>query len=162
RVVRDYDEHPLRFQPIAELRKRLRQSRELVVHRDAYGLKEPCKIGGAPAWAGGGGKGAGEGLAGTERARRPRPAGFAAPAGAARLVAVVLEDLGQRRLVLFVQEGRGVPRHVSSHAHIETNALAKRKAAIVRIDLMRRNAQIEQDAIEAHAGQLSHVREIRI
>ena len=99
-----------RDEPVAQHGQRARQAGELVVHGDANRLEEAREVGRAAARSEHGANGADQIVARRERPVLPAADDLARETGAARLVAIVLEDLRQRGLVLVVQDCRGVPR----------------------------------------------------
>src|SRR5262249_4212797 len=161
-VIGDHHERPAFRQAVAERRKRACQASKLEVHGDTNGLKEASGV----CWTATGAEhrtnSADQVVARLEQPGLAPTNDLPRQAGASRLVAVVLEDLGQRGLIVLVENAGGVSERVSAHAHIETNAWTKRKAALVCVDLARRNAEIEENAIEPGARQRGHLIQVSV
>ena len=64
------------------------------------------------------------------------------------LLAVMKEDVGQLRLGGLVDEVGGAPP-VPLHAHVERPVAAEREAALGLVELHRRHADVENDAVDA-------------
>src|SRR5581483_11660975 len=154
RVERDDGEAALRTEDLDRRRQRALERSELVVHLDAERLEHALRR--VPV--------------AEPRRRRDRVLdrldevarplerlGAAAPRDRPRdlprvaLLPEAAEDLGQLALVVLVddlarrQVGRGV------HAHVERRVGRVREAAFGSIELHRRDAEIEQDAVRVHA-----------
>ena len=70
----------------------------------------------------------------------------------APLLAVMVDDVGEHRLVGLVDEVGGA-RAVGAHAHVEGAVVAEREAALRLVELHRRDADIEHHPVDLrHAG----------
>src|SRR5690349_252942 len=143
--------HAAWLQTFTQLGKRTLQCGELVVHGNAQRLKEPGEV----------------------RWSRPRPKrsanrtdqvvadgkgpvpsapnDLASQSMGAVLVAVLAEDGCQGMLIERVEQLRGgepVGARAPVHAHVEGSVFAEGEASARIVDLVRRNAEVEQDARE--------------
>ena len=78
-------------------------------------------------------------------------------AGVARgelLLAVLVEDAAQARLVVLGEDAGGGQLGRVVHAHVERGILRVREAALDLVELHRRDAEIEEDARDRRDAQL--------
>src|SRR5271157_6030808 len=132
---------------------------ELIVDRDAEGLegsrRRMCLL--PPSRRGDAGDHPGE-LKGRDEGRRL--AVFDDGAGdAARgaLLAEMEEHIGDCRLVLVAQNVSGGPT-LASHAHVERRVETQREAALGLIELHRRDADVENDAVDRRDAEFPYDR----
>src|ERR1019366_6831390 len=158
RVVGDHREDASGNESVTQCRQRAGERLEFVVDGDAYRLEEPRELARPRPRTEDGADRADEGVAqleGTVRAPSDDLVGEARRAG---LIAVLAEDPDQVALVGEVEEiGGGTPVRVLAspcHSHVEHGALPERESAGGIVELMRRDAKVEHDAIERRAGQL--------
>jgi hypothetical protein len=150
-VIRDDRERAAGREAVAQ-RGRRAPTRELVVDGDAHGLEQRAKSDGpvrapsapriAPTRSSLVRKGASR--AANDLAREPTRA---------RLVAVLAEDADELLVARRVEQLPALgARRRATHAHVERRAFPEREAARRVVDLMRGDAKVEQDPVEAKVG----------
>ena len=166
RVIRDDDERAARREPVAQRRKRADEPWQLVVHGDAHRLKEPRELGRircaspstarmAPTRSS---------LVSNGRFARRRTISRARRAARGSSPYSLKIDVSVASSSSLRMSG-GVGRGVAAHAHVEPRARPERESAVLVVDLVRRDAEVEQNAVERHAverGQLVERRVVRL
>src|SRR5205823_3217661 len=84
---------------------------------------------------------------GDERLLRATPHDLARQTPGAPFVAEVLEDRSELALVERIEEIRR-GRSLALHSHVQWRAFTEGEAARLCVDLPRRNAEVEEDAVE--------------
>ncbi len=142
-------------QPVSKRRQRALERRELVVHGDPDRLKEPSEIRRAASGTEHRTDRADEVVARRHRARLSAANHFARQPPRVSLVAIRSKRIGQRFAVGRVEEiggGHGLRPVVSgAHAHVERSAGAKAEPSTLVVDLVRRDAQVEEHAVDRDA-----------
>ena len=155
-MVRDHRQYAAGYETVPELRQRAVQPSELVVHGDTDSLKDAREIARSGAGTERAANGSHQIVAGDERTIRAPAHDFTRQSPGAWLVRILAKDARQLELFALVQHGRGVAIRVGAHSHVERRPLAKREAAPRFVDLMRRDPEIDEDAVEAASGERRH------
>ena len=131
------------------------EPRQFIIHGDTNGLKDARKVWRAAAGAEHRADGIDEIIGGRERAALPSPHDLAGHASRARFVGVGAQQCRQIDFVDRVQQLTRVGIGIRTHPHVERRALAEREAAGEIVELMRRHAEVEENAVEALVGRQS-------
>src|SRR5687767_7885573 len=146
-MVRDDRENAPTGKAIAQNRERSLEGTELVIDGDSYSLKDPREVAGAGARTQDGPDCTDEIVARDERPIFPTPHNFSSQPARSRLVTVLKKNSGKLLLVGGVEESGGAVAAVA-HPHVERSAFTKRESARFIVDLMRRNAEVGENAVE--------------
>lgn len=160
-MVGDHGDDPVRHEPVAQHRQRPFQDAEFVVDGDAYGLKERRELGWPAPWAKHGPDRVDEIVARPECPRGTAAHDFPRQPPRLRFVGVLAENANQFVFVAFVENVRAIRVRIWSHAHVEWRARAEREASSFLVDLVRRNAEVEQDAVPRFAIELRSLVDVR-
>ena len=146
-VIRNHRHDATGSEPLAQRRKGAFQHTQLVVDGDADRLEERRELWRPAARTEHGANGVHEIIAGAQGAIGAPSHDFAGQSSGSRLIGVFAEDPDQFVLVAVVEDARRVGLGIGPHSHVERRAGPEGEAATFFVDLMRRDAEIEQDAV---------------
>lgn len=161
-MVRDDDERPAVHQAIPKHGQRALESRELVIHRDSHRLEETSEVARTSLRPQCATNRSDQIVARLERTILPPSHNFARQPKRASLVRILAEDESQFTFVRSREKLAGIPQRAYAHPHVQRRARAERESALRIVELMGRDAQVQQDAVEALILQRSETIEIRI
>ena len=160
-MIRDDGHRAAIDEAVAERRKRALERGELVVHGNPHGLKERREIGWTAARAEHRANRPDEIIARSKRLRCATVENLARqPNASASRVAVRSEDRGQLGFRGKIEDVGSRTTRAGAHAHVERCAATERKATRLVIELVRRDTQIEENAIERFVDDLRIVSDV--
>src|SRR5688500_10366379 len=151
RVVGDDDEHATGLQPVAQRRQRSLEARQLIVDRNPDPLEDPGEVARPGARAKRAANSPDEVVAGDEWAVASSTHDLASHPSGTWLVREIPQHPLELILVGFVEQVGCIHACIVAHAHVERRSLAKGKAAIGAVDLVRRDAKVDENSVEANA-----------
>jgi len=145
-VIADHRQAATRRERGAEGLEGPRESAKFVIHRDPEPLKDPGKLTRARPRAQDGANGVDQIIARRKAGALPSPHDLPRHRAGLPLVGVVPEDRHQFTLRQLVQQVRR-RRPAGAHAHVQRNTRSEAETAAIRIELPRRDTEIQKDKI---------------
>jgi hypothetical protein len=149
RVVGDDGEHAVRREPVAQHGERALERADLVVHLDPERLEYPREVPRPAARPERAADRVHQMIARRERDGLAPPYDFPRKARRAALVRVLAEELHELLVRVLVEQLGRAPGRIVAHAHVEQRPLAKGEAARLVVELVGRDAEVEEHAVEA-------------
>ena len=147
-VVTDDGEYATRRETITQTRQGALESHEFIVDGNAHRLKNARKVWRSTARSQHGADRIDEVVGGRERASFASSHDLAGQPRRPWFVSIRPQECRQVDLIDGVEQFVGAETGVGAHAHVERCPFAKGKAAREVVELMRRDAQVEQDAVK--------------